>query len=229
MAVVQQAYVNGVSTRKVDRSSRTRDLGWARTRSPACAEGSTSRSAFPRPAARGRLPVPVARREGRASPRGRPRASEGLVIAYAVHEIGAARDHRARRRRGRDRERSGPSSCAGLGARPLGRAAVRVGRARGPAGGDRQGPGCPWQRCTVHFLRSMLGHCAKAQQPMIATVIRPIFRRSRAMRRGRGSPRSSIASSRSRQGRRSAARRRGRRARLLRLSQGALVEAAEHG
>jgi hypothetical protein len=31
---------------------------------------------------------------------------------------------------------------------------------------------CPWQRCTVHFLRDMLGHCAKAQQPMIATAIR---------------------------------------------------------
>jgi len=23
--------------------------------------------------------------------------------------------------------------------------------------------GCPWQRCTVHFLRDMLGHCGKAQ------------------------------------------------------------------
>jgi putative transposase len=34
---------------------------------------------------------------------------------------------------------------------------------------------CPWQRCTVHFLRDMLGHCAKAQQPMIATAIRQIF------------------------------------------------------
>jgi putative transposase len=35
--------------------------------------------------------------------------------------------------------------------------------------------GCPWQRCTVHFLRNMLGHCAKAQQPMIATAIRQVF------------------------------------------------------
>jgi transposase-like protein len=25
--------------------------------------------------------------------------------------------------------------------------------------------GCPWQRCSVHFLRDMLGHLAKAQQP----------------------------------------------------------------
>jgi len=34
---------------------------------------------------------------------------------------------------------------------------------------------CPWQRCTVHFLRDMLGHCGKAQQPMIAAAIRQIF------------------------------------------------------
>ena len=33
----------------------------------------------------------------------------------------------------------------------------------------------PWQRCTVHFLRDMLGHVAKAQQPMIATAIRQVF------------------------------------------------------
>ena len=35
--------------------------------------------------------------------------------------------------------------------------------------------GCPWQRCTVHFLRDMLGHVVKAQQPMIAAAIRGIF------------------------------------------------------
>ncbi len=34
--------------------------------------------------------------------------------------------------------------------------------------------GVPW-RCTVHFLRDMLGHVAKAQQPMIATAIRQVF------------------------------------------------------
>ena len=35
--------------------------------------------------------------------------------------------------------------------------------------------GCRWQRCTVHFLRDMLGHCAAQQQPMIAAAIRQIF------------------------------------------------------
>jgi transposase-like protein len=36
--------------------------------------------------------------------------------------------------------------------------------------------GCRWQRCTVHFLRDMLGHRARPQQPMIAAAIRQIFR-----------------------------------------------------
>ena len=36
--------------------------------------------------------------------------------------------------------------------------------------------GCGWQRCTVHFLRDMLGHCSRQIQPMVATAIRQIFR-----------------------------------------------------
>ena len=35
--------------------------------------------------------------------------------------------------------------------------------------------GWAWQRCSVHFLRDMLGQVAKAQQPMIAAAIRGIF------------------------------------------------------
>jgi putative transposase len=35
--------------------------------------------------------------------------------------------------------------------------------------------GCGWQRCTVHFLRDMLGHVARAQQPLVSGAIRGIF------------------------------------------------------
>jgi transposase-like protein len=34
---------------------------------------------------------------------------------------------------------------------------------------------CPWQRCSVHFLREALGHARREQQPMLAALIRPIF------------------------------------------------------
>lgn len=36
--------------------------------------------------------------------------------------------------------------------------------------------GCRWQRCTVHFLRDMFGHCGRQLQPMIVAAIRHIFR-----------------------------------------------------
>jgi putative transposase len=35
--------------------------------------------------------------------------------------------------------------------------------------------GCPWQRCTVHFLRDCLGHARREQQPMLAALVRPNF------------------------------------------------------
>jgi putative transposase len=35
--------------------------------------------------------------------------------------------------------------------------------------------GCPWQRFTVHFLRDMLGHVSRAQQPLVSGAIRGIF------------------------------------------------------
>jgi len=35
--------------------------------------------------------------------------------------------------------------------------------------------GCPWQRCSVHFLREALGHVRREQQPMLAALLRPIF------------------------------------------------------
>ena len=37
---------------------------------------------------------------------------------------------------------------------------------------------CPWQRCTVHFLRDALGHCPKDLQQLVGAAIRPIFRAS---------------------------------------------------
>ena len=35
--------------------------------------------------------------------------------------------------------------------------------------------GCPWQQCSVHFLRDMLGHVPRAQQPLVSDAIRHIF------------------------------------------------------
>jgi len=35
--------------------------------------------------------------------------------------------------------------------------------------------GCPWQSCTVHFLREALGHARREQQPMLAALLRALF------------------------------------------------------
>jgi transposase-like protein len=34
---------------------------------------------------------------------------------------------------------------------------------------------CPWQRCSVHFVRDMLKHCRPAQRGMVSAALREIF------------------------------------------------------
>lgn len=34
---------------------------------------------------------------------------------------------------------------------------------------------CRWQRCSVHFLRNMLGHCKQDHRPLVAAALRRIF------------------------------------------------------
>ena len=35
--------------------------------------------------------------------------------------------------------------------------------------------GCSWQRCTVHFIRNMHGHCKKGQRNMVSAALREVF------------------------------------------------------
>jgi putative transposase len=35
--------------------------------------------------------------------------------------------------------------------------------------------GCPWQRCTVHFVRDMHQHCRPAQRGMVSAALREVF------------------------------------------------------
>jgi len=35
--------------------------------------------------------------------------------------------------------------------------------------------GCPWQRCTVHFVRNMRGHCRRSDQGLVAAALREVF------------------------------------------------------
>src|SRR4051794_35574596 len=180
VAVVQEAYVNGVSTRKVDRlveqlgiSAMSKDQV-----SRLCRGLDEQVQVFRERPLEGRYPYLWLDGKGeKVRERGGVR-QKCLVIAYAVHESGRRevigldvgeseteafwREFlRSLRARGLTGVRLCVSDChEGL------RAAIG------------QVLGCPWQRCTVHFLRNMLGHCAKRQQPMIAAAIRGIFQAS---------------------------------------------------
>ena len=178
VAVVQEAYVNGVSTRKVDRLVQQLGLG------------SMSKSAVSRLCARLDEQVTAFRErplDGGAYPYlwldakiERVREPGGvrqkcLVIAYAVHESGRREVLGLDVGEG-ETEAFWRDFLRSLTARGLNGVRLCVSDAHE---GLRQAIGkvlgCQWQRCTVHFLRDMLGHVQKAQQPLVATALRQIF------------------------------------------------------
>jgi putative transposase len=176
VAVVQEAYINGVSTRKVDRLVEQMGLHLSKDQVSRLCRGLDDQvQAFRERPLEGRYPylwldgkIEKVREPGGVR-------QKCVVIAYAVHEsgrrevigldVGEAETEsfwreflRSLRARGLTGVRLCVSDChEGL------RAAIA------------QVLGCPWQRCSVHFLRNMLGHCAKSQQPMISAAVRGIF------------------------------------------------------
>jgi putative transposase len=185
VAVVQEAYVNGVSTRKVDRLVEQMGLHLSKDQVSRLCRGLDEQvQIFRERPLEGRYPyLWLDGKIEKVRERGGVR-QKCLVIAYAVHEsgrrevigldVGEAETEsfwreflRSLRARGLTGVRLCVSDChEGL------RAAIA------------QVLGCPWQRCSVHFLRNMLGHCAKSQQPMISAAIRGIFTASSGQEAG---------------------------------------------
>jgi transposase-like protein len=177
VAVVQEAYVNGVSTRRVDRLVEQLGIaGMSKDQVSRLCRGLDEQvRMFRERPLEGRYPyLWLDAKVERVREPGGVR-HKALVIAYGVHQ-------------------SGRREVIGLDVgeaetEAFWRDFLRGLRARGLAGvrlcvsdaheGLRQAIatvlGCPWQRCSVHFLRDMLGHVSKAQQPMIAAAIRGIF------------------------------------------------------
>jgi putative transposase len=101
---------------------------------------------------------------------------KALVIAYGVHQSGRREVIGLEVGAAETQGRSGASSCAACA--PADSRACGGATLTPTTASARRSPrslGCPWQRCSVHFLRDMRGHVAKAQQPMIAAAIRGIF------------------------------------------------------
>ena len=176
MSVVQEAYVAGVSTRKVDQVVESLGLRVSKSEvSRICAGLDEQVDAFRNRPLEGRYPylwldakVEKVRDGGRV-------VRKALVFAYAVHESGY-REVIALDVGEAETEAFWRSFLRSLVERGLQGVQLVISDAHaGLKKAIAQVLGCPWQRCTVHCLREALGHARREQQPMLAALIRPIF------------------------------------------------------
>jgi transposase-like protein len=178
VAVVAESYVNGVSTRKVERVVEQLGIaGMSKSQvSRMCAALDEQVLAFRERPLEGSHPYLWldAKVEKVRDPDGRVRR-KALVVAYAVHEHGYREviglDVGATESKAFWRE-----FLRGLVARGLSGVELVVSdQHEGLKAAIGQILGCPWQRCTVHFLREMLGHVHRGQQGMVAAALRQMF------------------------------------------------------
>ena len=176
VSVVQEAYVAGVSTRKVDQVVESLGLRVSKSEvSRICAGLDEQVDAFRNRPLEGRYPylwldakVEKVRDGGRVM-------RKALVLAYGVHESGY-REVIALDVGEAETEAFWRSFLRSLVQRGLTGVQLVVSDAHaGLKKAIAQVLGCPWQRCSVHFLREALGHARRDQQPMLAALIRPIF------------------------------------------------------
>lgn len=177
VAVVQEAYVNGVSTRKVDRLVEQMGLqGLSKDQvSRMCAGLDEQVQAFRNRPLEGRYPyVWLDAKIERVREPGRVR-QKALVVAYGVTE-GGVREVLGLDVGESETEAFWTEFLHSLRARGLAGVQLVISDAhQGLKTAIGRVIASRWQRCTVHFLRDMLGHVARAQQPVVATAIRQVF------------------------------------------------------
>src|SRR6188472_2275343 len=176
VSVVQEAYVAGVSTRKVDQVVESLGLRISKSEVSRICQGLDEQvDAFRNRPLEGRYPclwldakVERVRDGGRV-------VRKALVLAYGVHESGY-REVIALDVGEAETEAFWCSFLRSLVERGLGGVQLVVSDAHaGLKKAIGRVLGCPWQRCTVHLLREALGHARREQQPMLAALIRPVF------------------------------------------------------
>src|SRR5712691_2533940 len=176
VSVVQEAYVAGVSTRKVDQVVESLGLRVSKSEVSRICQGLDEQvDAFRNRPLGGRYPylwldakVEKVRDSGRV-------VRKCLVLAYGVHETGY-REVIALDVGECETEAFWRSFLRSLVERGLTGVELVVSDAHaGLKKAIGQVLGCPWQRCSVHFLREALGHVRKDQQGMVAALLRAIF------------------------------------------------------
>jgi transposase-like protein len=179
VSVVQQAYVCGVSTRRVDQLVESLGLRVSRSEvSRICALLDEQVQAFRERPLEGRYPyVFVDAKVEKVRDGGRV-VHKCVVIALGVHETGR-REIIGLDVGEAETEAFWREFLRGLVARGLVGVQLAVSDAHpGLKSALAQVLGAPWQRCTVHFLRDCLGHARKDQHGVLAALIRPIFNAS---------------------------------------------------
>ena len=177
VAVVMEAYVNGVSTRKVDRLVEQLGIqGMDKDRvSRLCRDLDEHVEQFRTRPLEGAYPyLWLDAKQLKVRDRGRV-LSKALVIAYGVHDSGR-------------REVIG-IDLGEIESEPFWTEFLRGLRSRGLMGlrlvvsDHHEGLktaiarilDAPWQRCCVHFVRNMHGHCRPAQRGMVSAALREVF------------------------------------------------------
>jgi putative transposase len=176
LSVVQQAYVCGVSTRRVDQLVESLGLRISRSEvSRICAGLDEQVEAFRTRPLEGAYPyvfldakVEKVRDGGRV-------VAKALVIAHGVHETGR-REILSLDVGEAETEAFWTAFLRGLVKRGLTGVQLAISDAHaGLKTAISKVLGCCWQRCTVHFLRDCLGHARRDQHGLLGAVIRPIF------------------------------------------------------
>ena len=176
LAVVQQAYVCGVSTRRVDQLVESLGLRVSKSEvSRICGALDEHVEAFRTRPLEGAYPyvfldakVEKVRDGGRV-------VNKALVIAHGVHETGR-REIVGIDVGEAETEAFWTEFLRGLVARGLVGVQLAISDAHaGLKAAIAKVLGCAWQRCTVHFLRDCLGHARRDQHGLLAALIRPIF------------------------------------------------------
>lgn len=177
VAVVMEAYVNGVSTRKVDRLIEQLGIaGMSKDRvSALCRALDEQVRVFRERPLEGSYPyLWLDAKHVKVRSGGHVR-SKALVIAYAVHETGV------REVIGLDlgeieSEAFWVEFLRSLRARGLHGVRLAVSdHHEGLKHAIERVFGCPWQRCTVHFVRNMHQHCRPSQRGLVSAALRELF------------------------------------------------------
>jgi transposase-like protein len=177
VAVVMEAYVNGVSTRKVDRLVEQLGIaGMSKDRVSAMCRGLDERvAAFRERPLEGAYPyLWLDAKHVKVRDQGRV-VSKAVVIAYAVHQSGV--------REVLDLDVGEVESDAfwrgfllALVRRGLTGVQLVISDAHeGLKAAVARVLCAPWQRCTVHFVRDMDQHCRRDQRGLVAAALREIF------------------------------------------------------